>query len=194
MANRSTGETTYTVDGKVYRLKLGNEAMAKMEEIASVPDRSRFFDSLLSLVGRIGAASSDAERHKVLTTTTQAILEERQNARTDHLRIVTHTQVLALAQSGSWKYQRILVWASLQKHHPEITLEEAGEIMLESAEAEMAKAIADLGTSATPDPEDLKALGVKPANPLKAQTKKRGRPKTTSGTGENSTATDGASV
>lgn len=38
------------------------------------------------------------------------------------------------------KTQRVLFWASLQKHHPEMSLRDAGEIMVEAAEA-MAKAI-----------------------------------------------------
>lgn len=45
-------------------------------------------------------------------------------------------------QSGraSLKTQRALMWAGLRKHHPEIDIAEAGEILLEAAQ-QMAKAI-----------------------------------------------------
>ncbi len=192
MANRNTGNSTYVVDGKTYQLKLDSNAMIAMEEAASRPDRMRFFNDVLSLTGRVAAASDDVQRRDALARLTDAVLGERENARTEHMRVMTFPEVMSLAQSGSWKYQRILVWASLQKHHPDVTLEQAGEIMLESAEMEMATTIADLAKSSTPDPKDVAALGVKP-NPPEAQPKKRGR-KPKAGIGTASTDTAGASV
>lgn len=38
------------------------------------------------------------------------------------------------------KFQRAVMWGGLQKHHPELTIRDAGEIMVEAAEA-MAKSI-----------------------------------------------------
>ena len=106
---------------------------------------------------------------------------------------ITFAQVMAKAQRGSWTYQRILVWASLQAHHPEITLKQAGDLMLASAQAEVARAMTDLATSATPDPEDLKELGVPPARPPSAQgTRERARRRR--GTGAPSTSPPDASV
>ncbi len=195
MADRKTGTTKYVVDGKTYQLKLDSSAMVAMEEAASRPDRRPFFNRLLLLTGRIGASTSEADRLAALSDMTGAILTEREHAATDHLRPVVFPEIMQLAQSGSWKYQRILVWASLQAHHPEVTLEQAGDIMLESAESELAVKLADLAKSATPDPADLDALGVTPpANPPEAQPKKRGRKPKQVGTGELSTVSAGAAV
>jgi hypothetical protein len=33
------------------------------------------------------------------------------------------------------KFQRVLIWGGLRKHHPEMTVRDAGEIMLEAASA-----------------------------------------------------------
>jgi hypothetical protein len=51
--------------------------------------------------------------------------------------------IVAELQSGraSMKTQRALMWAGLRKHHPEISLEDAGELLIEAAE-EMSKALA----------------------------------------------------
>lgn len=144
--NRKTGDTSYTVNGTTYTLKLDSDAMVAMEEAASTPDRRVFFH-----------------------------------------------QIMTLAQAGSWTHQRILVWASLRLHHPEVTLKQAGDIMLESAADEMARSIKDLTVAATPDAADLDALGIKP-NPPEAQPKKRGRKPKADGTGQASTVTDAASV
>ncbi len=144
--NRKTGDTSYTVKGTTYTLKLDSDAMVAMEEAASTPDRRVFFH-----------------------------------------------QIMTLAQAGSWTHQRILVWASLRLHHPEVTLKQAGDIMLESASDEMARSIKDLTVASTPDAADLDALGVTPKKP-QAQGNKRGRKPKAGGTGMASTVTADASV
>lgn len=146
MTDRKTEETTYTIKGATYQLKLDSDAMVAMEEAASTPDRRVFFH-----------------------------------------------QIMALAQAGSWTHQRILVWAALRLHHPEISLKQAGDLMLESATAEMSRSIRALAVQASPDPADLAALGVPPAPPPAAQTRTRRAP-TSGGTGHSSTDTAGASV
>jgi hypothetical protein len=108
-------------------------------------------------------------------------------------RVVTFSEVMHWAQMGAWTYQRILVWASLRRHHPEISLKHAGDLMLESAGEEMDRAMRDLASSAEPDPKDLETLGVPPTNPPSAQgTRERARRRR--GTGTVSTGTAAASV
>lgn len=41
----------------------------------------------------------------------------------------------------SLKMQRVIIWGALRKHHPEMSLRDAGEILAEAAEA-MSKALA----------------------------------------------------
>lgn len=103
---------------------------------------------------------------------------------------VYYGQIMTWAQEGSWTHQRILVWAALRAHHPDITLKAAGDLMLNSAREEMARTFQNLAVSATPDPEDLQELGIQPERPPAAQGKKRGRkPKTRPGIGEPSSST-----
>jgi hypothetical protein len=121
-----------------------------------------------------------------------AMVAMEEAASTPDRRVFFH-QIMSLAQAGSWTHQRILVWASLRLHHPEVTLKQAGDIMLESAADEMARSIKDLTIAATPDAADLDALGVTPpANPPEAQPKKRGRKPKQVGTGGHSTVSAGA--
>lgn len=145
MTDRKTGETTFTLRGTVYRLKLDSDAMVAMEEAASTPDRRVFFH-----------------------------------------------QIMALAQAGSWTHQRILVWASLRLHHGEITLKQAGDLMLDSATEELNRSMSDLAVEATPDPADLEALGVAPSKDPPAPPTRRA--KTSAGTGTRSTDTAAASA
>lgn len=42
--------------------------------------------------------------------------------------------------NASMKTQRAIIWGGLQKHHPEMTLQDAGEVLVEAAEA-LAKAV-----------------------------------------------------
>ncbi len=117
---------------------------------------------------------------------------EMESAASTREQRVFFPQVMAWARQGSWTHQRILVWASLRKHHPEVTLKQAGDIMLDSATEELAKAITDLAIASSPDPKDLETLGVKP-NPPAAQGK-RERSRRRPGTGTVSTDTAAASV
>jgi hypothetical protein len=52
---------------------------------------------------------------------------------------------------------RLMMWAFLRRHHPEVTLQEAGDVLSEDASV-LIKVIA----SAMPDPEEVAASG-KPA-------------------------------
>lgn len=92
---------------------------------------------------------------------------------------------------------RTMMCAALQKHHPGITIEEAGDVMqatggLTSFASQLHQKIRDLRKSTVPDPKDLEALTAGPngnsANPPIAQTRKR------PGRGARSSSTRAASV
>jgi hypothetical protein len=140
---------------------------------------------------------SDETTYKVRGTTyrlkldSDAMIAMEAQASTPERPVFFH-QVMELAKAGSWTHQRILVWASLQLHHPGITLKQAGDIMLESAAADMAASIRALAVAASPAQPDLDTLGVKPPNPPAAQARPRRRTK--GGTGTPSMPTRDASV
>jgi hypothetical protein len=122
-----------------------------------------------------------------------AMVAMEEAASTPDRRVFFH-QIMALAQAGSWTHQRILVWAALRLHHPEVSLKQAGDLMLDSATDEMSRSIRELGVAATPDPADLEALGVPKADPPAAQTTRARRTPTSGGTGSHSTGTAVASA
>lgn len=102
--------------------------------------------------------------------------------------MVMYGDVVNSATTGSVKHQRAFFWAALQEHHPEVTLKEAGRLLQALGGLEgMATQFEKLNQSATPDPEDVKALGVD-TRPRKARAKRRG------GNGGVFTSMPGASV
>jgi hypothetical protein len=89
-------------------------------------------------------------------------------------RMVTYGEVMQRVTAGSVTYQRAFFWAVLREHHAEVTLKEAGRLMQALGGLEgMATQFEKLNQSATPDPEDVKALGVE-ARPRKARAKRGG--------------------
>lgn len=86
-------------------------------------------------------------------------------------RETTFQQVMQRVQAGSVKHCRGLIWASLQEHHPEMTLKDVSA-MIQAAGGIFAFSdkLEQLAVSATPDSKDLQELGVKP-NPPKARAK-----------------------
>ena len=54
------------------------------------------------------------------------------------------------------KYLRAFLWQALRKHHPDMTLEQAGALV-NAADSSMLKS---LGDSTIPDPQDVSALGL----------------------------------
>ncbi len=134
-----------------------------------------------------------AGKEYTLLLDSDAMVAMEDAASTPEQRMV-YGQIMKWAQEGSWTHQRILVWASLRAHHPEITLKQAGDLMLQSAQDEMVQAFKNLSVSATPDPKDLEELGVNPARPPAAQGTRERKRRARRGTGEPSSSTLAASA
>lgn len=97
----------------------------------------------------------------VLDINAQVLLEERLG--------MTFQEVVDRVMKNNRTHERWLFWASLQRHHSDITLAQAGDLM--SAAVDVPEAMAGSLSETLPDPDDLKALGVKPSKrPRKAPT------------------------
>lgn len=120
----------------------------------------------------------------VLNTHTMATLEEHFSTIDNEVPWdVIWTRVLR----GSVRTVRALLWAMLQQHHPNVTLEGAAKLIDEAGGFEGLTHILKEATKAsTPDPQDVKDLDV-PKRPQPGQKARRG-------TGGGSTSTRGASV
>lgn len=80
----------------------------------------------------------------------------------------------AAVKEGSVEHITVLVWAALQKHHPGITLEGTADLIdAVGGIVGLNDQLMGLSASSTPDPADLKALGVDDARPRKAQRRRR---------------------
>lgn len=78
--------------------------------------------------------------------------------------IVSITEIFYGAAIGSQRHARVLVWASLRRHHPDLSLERAGELMGEFGGAEkFFEVVKALRASTEPDAED------RPARPQTAR-------------------------
>lgn len=101
---------------------------------------------------------------------------------------VTFPMLIDRVNKGSVKAMRAFLWAALQKHHDDVTLQRAGELIQAAGGLEgFGRQLKGLVESATPDPADLKDLG---AGPREAQAGKKAR----RGTGGGSTSTPDASA
>lgn len=96
-------------------------------------------------------------------------------------RRVTFQDVLRLANAQSMTHLRGLLWASLQKHHKELSLDDVGDLITRVGLDVIDRKFAEVLPSLMPDPQDIEALGVRQGNPPK-----RGRPRKV-GTGPRST-------
>jgi hypothetical protein len=122
----------------------------------------------------------------VLNTGVMAALEEHFSTPQHD---VTWDQLWLRVLRGSAKTVRALIWAMLLPHQPTITLEQASALIDEAGGFEgLTKILSQAGKHSTPDPKDIKDLGV-PKRPQRAQTKTTRR-----GTGGASSSTRGASV
>lgn len=83
---------------------------------------------------------------------------------------LTLAQIMARAESGSMTHSRSLLFASIQRHQPTFSLEQMNRWTLNDIVSAMAMFRDDAVKSATPDPVDAKALGVK--RPQRARAKK----------------------
>ena len=69
--------------------------------------------------------------------------------------IVSITEIFYGAAIGSQRHARALVWASLQRHQPDISLQRAGELMAEFGGAEkFFEVVKELRKTTEPDAED----------------------------------------
>lgn len=96
-------------------------------------------------------------------------------------KLMTFEEVSALADKGSIKHVRALIWSVFQDYHPEVTLTGVSKLVTAAGGlGVLTVKLAELAKASTPDPKDLKKLGVK-ANPPGARAAR-------SGTGEGSTS------
>lgn len=120
-------EFVLTIAGQQYRMVLDVDAMVRLEEMFSTPDRE-----------------------------------------------VTFQDVFKRVEQNSMRHARGFFWAMLQRHHPDVTLSKASALMGEAI-AEFGPALAQAGMMATPDPDDLRELGMdRPSRPRKARSAKAG--------------------
>lgn len=86
-------------------------------------------------------------------------------------RKVRWAEIVSELNKGSAEHTRAVIWSTFQAHHPEITLERAGELS-DLLEAEQVyEAMAQTVIAGEPDPQDVTALAA-PSN---------GRPPTAQG-------------
>lgn len=116
----------------------------------------------------------------VLNTSVMATLE-------DHFSTPTHDVawdvIWGRVLRGSVKTVRALLWAMLQPHHPSVTIEQAGTLIDRAGGFEgLTHILQQAAKASTPDPKDVKELGVGPRT--------AGR----RGTGEASTSTRAGSA
>lgn len=76
-------------------------------------------------------------------------------------------------RGASVRMLRALIWAMLQRHHPDVTIVESGRIVSDMGGLPgLITVVSKAMRAATPDPEDVKALGgmkAAPPNPRSAQ-------------------------
>lgn len=96
----------------------------------------------------------------------------------------TFAEVMEKGMRGSIKHARSILWASLLRHHPDVTLADVSGITF----LELQQQMKTLGESTGPDEADLKEAGIKGKRPQKAQVNGAGS------TGANSTSKPGASA
>lgn len=125
----------------------------------------------------------DGQRYTLaLTLNAMAWLEDKHQA--------TFDEVTAKAQAGSMTALREFFWVLFQKHHPDVTLEQAGGLVtLGRLNEIIQKVLSDVVTASQPDPKDVKEIvgKGKKENPTNARA-------SADGTGASSTSPLAASV
>lgn len=121
----------------------------------------------------------------VLNTDVMVILEEHFSTPQHD---VTWDDIWTRVLRGSVKTVRALIWAMLQQHHPTITIEAASKLIDRAGGfAGLTDILTQAGKSSTPDPKDVKELGLDKRPQTAQKTRRRG-------TGGGSTSTRAASV
>lgn len=83
---------------------------------------------------------------------------------------LTFQQVMARVQARSAVAARAMFWALLRRHHKDMTVQDAGDLLDRLGIATLHTALMRLSTHAVPDKKDLQELGADaPANPRKAR-------------------------
>jgi len=95
----------------------------------------------------------------VLDINAQILVEEQASTPTKE---VSFQSVAEAAMKGRQTASRLLFWGSLQRHHPTITLAQAGDLM-SSVDLGAAAAMREAMKETAPDLDDVKELGVKPS-------------------------------
>jgi len=85
----------------------------------------------------------------------------------------TLESILNRAQRGELEAVRAVFWSTLRRHHPEVTIEQAGDLIQEAGGAgAIDTLLAQAGAASAPDPRDIAATGGGAANPRKAARKR----------------------
>lgn len=107
-----------------------------------------------------------------LTLKTAALMALQKHFSTPD-RLADLTDVMQRVEAGSIEHVVAFLWACLRKYHPEITFDQATNLIDEAGGlAELDRYFADVAGSTVPDPKDAKelaALTVKAKRPRKAQ-------------------------
>jgi hypothetical protein len=105
-------------------------------------------------------------------------------------RKVRWAEVIEEVNQGSAAAKRAVFWAMLRTHHPDVTLDRAGELS-DQLDAEQAlatrEAVGDAVRAGAPDPQDL-AVVTKAAPTGRPQKAQAGRARSVDGTGVPSTS------
>lgn len=122
----------------------------------------------------------------VLNTSVMAALEDHFSTAQKE---VVWEEIWARVLRGSVKTVRALIWAMLQPHHPQLTIEGVSALIDRAGGFEgLTHILQQAAKSSAPDPDDVKELGI-PARPRPAQGTRARR-----GTGGDSTSTRAGSV
>jgi hypothetical protein len=149
---------------EILNVQNAQSEVATLERQLSATDRP---DERARLVERLEHARPSASPDRVWQIARQALSQRSMEG--------TFQDVLLRVSKGSVRYIRALIWAALRRNHPTITIEQAGDLIQAAgglfALSEQLVALAD---TASPDPVDVKDLGVSAERPPKAHARRRG--------------------
>ena len=187
MTNTTKGEFQLTFGGKPYRFRLGTAALTEMQEHFCAPDNAARLraesevERLRQALMRFGSHQGECKGKpcacgfsvSVVTADLTGVIPQPQD-------------LLAEVMRGRLKYAQVLLWASLRKYHPDVTLEKIADLMDEASQDEVQTLLVQLGMSTVPNVEDVKEL--------KEGATSRPRRARKTGTGANSTSKPEPSV
>ena len=164
------------IGGKTYTLVLDTNAMVRLEDHFSafqqdVVEAQR--DELRSVLATI-AVSLDPKVGVDPKRATQ-LAQMAKRALSKPVTDVSFDRVLAKVNNGHVKHIRAVVWAALQRHHPAVTIEQAGDLIQEAGGlSAFGDQLMALATQGMPDPADAAELSEgTTANPQTAQARTR---------------------